>query len=693
MPRLVFELGFEEMPARFLSSLVRESKEIISAKLAETGLGVGSVHADATPRRLAIRVEDLDAVQEEREELVTGPPAAVAYKDGEPTKAAIGFAAGQGASVEDLTTVTTDKGEYIALTKRTGGVPALELLPPVLEACAAGLTFPKKMCWGTGEFTFGRPLRWILALLDDEVVPVTVAGLSSDRKTWGHRVHGAGPFKLARAFDYEKLIHEKCRVTLSAALRRELIMEHGEAAAQRVGGLVVWNHGLLDEVGGLVEHPVPIVGDFDPSFLELPKEVLLTSMESHQKSFGIQDADGDLTPHFLATLNLEPTDEDLVKKGWERVLKARLEDARFFWKTDLAAKQSDWLDKLENVVFLGPLGSMGDKSRRIEALCGWIAERVEPSHESDARRSGRICKADLVSEMVGEFAELQGVMGAIYAEKQGENADVARAVGEQYLPAGPDSPLPESACGAILSMADKIDTLVGCFGLGKIPTGTNDPFALRRGVLGICRIMVDRDWRVDLREFIEQALDGYGERNWKLAREEIISRALEFFRERAKHWFVSQGNPTLMVEAVLQAGYNDVPGARARLSALKEFSADPGFEAAVLTFKRAANIIRKQAENVELSGRFDSELLQEKAEKDLAKTLGLMYPKFDVMWEKEDYQGLMALMLDIRPAVDSFFDNVMVMCDDEALKRNRLELLEALVSRLGRIADFNALQM
>ncbi|TVM15866.1 glycine--tRNA ligase subunit beta [Oceanidesulfovibrio indonesiensis] len=693
MPRLVFELGFEEMPARFLPSLVRESRDIMRAGLTETGLGFGTVHADATPRRLAIRVEDLDAVQEEREELVTGPPAAVAYKDGAPTKAAEGFAKGQGGSVEDLITVSTEKGEYIAITKRTGGVAARELLPPVLEACATGLSFPKKMRWGGGDFTFGRPLRWILALLDEDVVPVTVAGLVSDRKTWGHRVHGPGPFKLAAAFDYEKLVHEKCRVTLSASMRRELIMEHGEAAAQRVGGLVVWNHDLLAEVGGLVEHPVPIVGDFDPSFLELPKEVLLTSMESHQKSFGVQDAEGNLKPHFLATLNLVPTDEDLVKKGWERVLKARLEDARFFWKTDLAAEQTAWLDSLENVVFLGPLGSMGDKSRRIEELCGWIAEHVEPAHETDARRAGRICKADLVSEMVGEFAELQGVMGAIYADKQGENAAVAKAVGEQYLPAGPDSPLPESECGAILSMADKADTLVGCFGLGKIPTGANDPFALRRGALGICRIMVDRDWRVDLRAFIEKALDAYGERNWKLSREEIVARALEFFRERAKHWFVSQDNPTLMVEAVLQAGYSDVPGARARLAALKEFSAEPGFEDAVLTFKRAANIIRKQAENMELSGRFDHDLLREEAEQNLAKTLGLMYPKFDVMWEKEDYRGLMVLMLDIRPAVDAFFDNVMVMCDDEALKKNRLELLEALVSRLGRIADFNALQM
>ncbi|QJT08185.1 glycine--tRNA ligase subunit beta [Oceanidesulfovibrio marinus] len=693
MSRLVFEIGFEEMPARFLSSLVHEGKEIMKAKLTEIGLGFGTVHADATPRRLAIRVEDLDAVQEEREELVTGPPAAVAFKDGEPTKAAIGFARGQGMSVEDLTTVTTDKGEYLALTKRTGGVAAMELLPPVLEACITGLTFPKKMHWGSGEFTFGRPLRWLLALLDEDVVPLSIAGLESGRKTWGHRVHGPGPFELKGAFDYEKLIHEKCRVTLSASMRRELIMEHGEAAALAVGGQVVWNHSLLEEVGGLAEMPVPIVGDFDPSFLELPKEVLLTSMESHQKSFGVQNSDGELLPHFLATLNLNPTNEELVKKGWERVLKARLEDARFFWKTDLAAEQSDWLDKLEHVVFLGPLGSMGDKSRRIEALCGWLAEHLEPSQENDARRAGRICKTDLVSEMVGEFAELQGVMGAIYADKQGENAIVSTAVGEQYLPAGPDSPLPEATCGAILSMADKADTLMGCFGLGRIPTGANDPFALRRGVLGICRILVDRDWRVDLRDFLTQALDGYGDITWKLPREEALDKALEFFREREKNWFASQDFPTLMVEAALQAGYTDVPGARARLAALKEFSSEPGFENAVLTFKRAANIIRKQAESMELSGKFDPDKLEEEAEKNLAMTLGRMSPKFDVMWEKEDYQGLMALMLEIRPAVDAFFDNVMVMCEDEALKRNRLELLQALVSRLGRIADFNALQM
>ncbi len=702
MARLVFEIGFEEMPARFLPGLMEELHNALHHGLVEAGLAFSEVKVDATPRRLAARVEAMDAVQPVREEEVTGPPAAVAFKEGQPTKAAEGFAKGQGCVVEDLYTVETEKGAYVALKKQTGGAAAAVLLSELLPRALTGLTFPKKMRWGAGgDFAFGRPVRWLLALVDETIVDFRAAGLDAGRETWGHRVHGAGPFAVASAQDYEQTLHDRCRVTLESALRKGVIVTRGETLARDAGGSVVWKESLLDEVAGLVEHPVPLLGDFDPSFLELPKEVLLTSMESHQKSFGVQDAQGALLPHFLTTLNLEPRDEALVKKGWERVLKARLEDARFFWRTDLDAPLETWLEALESVVFLGPLGSMGDKSRRIETLCGWLATRLEldGTHAAQAKRAGRICKADLVSEMVGEFPELQGIMGGVYAAKQGEPEAVAHAVAEHYLPVGPESSPPASDLGAILSIADKMDTLTGCFAAGKIPSGANDPFGLRRGALGVCRILVERGWRVDVPALVAAAMDAYPDELWakgKADRAVRNAQILEFIAARLKHWLISQGFETLHVEAILESrggALHDVAAARRRLQALEAFSKEPGFEHAALTFKRASNIIRKQAEQEALSGAYDPARFEMEQERTLADAVEAVAPRFDAHMAAGDYAACFALVLECRPAVDAFFDHVMVMAEDPALRRNRLNLLAALVDRLGRLADFNALQM
>lgn len=696
MPQFVLEIGVEEMPARFLPGLEQALERGLGDRLRENLLEFEGLETFSTPRRLVAAVRDVAAVQPEGEELVTGPPKKIAFDaEGAPTKAALGFAKTQGVALEDAFLHATDKGEYLAVRKKTGGGAALELLPGILCEAIAALPFPKRMRWGTGEFTFGRPIRWLLAMLDERAVSFALDGMRSGQVTYGHRVHGFGPWEVPGAAAFLDVLADKAKVVLSGDARRGLIMEQGDALATKAGGRVVWKESLLEEVTGLVEHPLPVLGNFDPAFLELPREVLLTSMESHQKSFGVEDARGALLPHFLCTLNLDPKDVELVRKGWERVLKARLEDARFFWKTDLAQSLEQWLQMLESVIFLGPLGSMADKARRIQDLAGKLAAAAAPQVEESARRAGLLAKADLVTEMVGEFADLQGIMGGIYARKMGENQDVAEAIYEHYLPAGQDSPVPHSLAGALVSMADKADTLAGCFGLNMVPSGATDPYALRRCALGICRIIMEKGLRLDLDTLLRQAIQGYGQREWKQPEEQSFAALHEFFAQRLKAFFTSQGYSTLAVEAAVGAGISDVWGLEARLRALEAFAKESDFEQAVLTFKRAGNIIRKQGQEAgqELSGVFDAAKLQEPQERELAKQIEALAPRFDALWQADDYAELMGLLRELRPFVDAFFDHVMVMCEDPELRLNRLNLLKALVDRLARLADFSALQV
>lgn len=691
----ILEIGVEEFPARFLAGLEKELTDRFSAAFAAEGVSYADLRVLSTPRR-GVVTASVGAATRQREECVMGPPVRVAYDAaGKPTKAAEGFAKTQGVAMEDVFREITDKGEYLAVRKKTGGEDTAVVLARVCPEIIAALPFPKKMRWGSGTFVFARPLRWILAMLGDRAISFTVGGVASGNTTCGHRVHGPGPFPLAAAGDYGAVAADKCAVTVDARARRTAIIAGGDTAAAAVGGKILWQERLLDEVQGLTEHPKPLLGGFDPDFLEMPREVLLTSMESHQKSFGVAGPDGKLLPYFLTVLNITPQDESLVRRGWERVLRARLEDARFFWNTDLAASADAWIESLDSVIFLAPLGSMGDKTRRLEKLCAYLAEKTGGVAVADAARAGRLSKADLVSGMVGEFDSLQGVMGGIYAEKRGENAVVAAALKEQYLPAGPETPVPASLCGALLSLADKADTLTGCFGLGMIPTGTVDPYALRRCALGIVRIIEEHGLDLDVADIFTASRALYGEREWKLDAAEAQAKLLEFFTLRLKNQLVGQGNATLLVEAVLSADARDVRGAVARLAALKLFSEEPDFEPVAMTFKRVANIVRKQEgeEGVTYNGEYDAALLTDEAEKNLAAALEAMATEFDTLWAAGAHVDVLRRAGALRPAVDAFFDSVMVMVDDAALRRNRLELLAAVLGRMGRLADFTALQL
>ncbi len=695
MSTFVLELGTEELPARFLANLEKELADRFTLGLEEAGYAVSRLDTCATPRRSVVIVEGLDDVQPVKEEEVLGPPARIAFDaDGNPTKAAQGFAKTLGIDVSTLTRVQTEKGEYLSGMKKTGGIPTIDVLAALCPAVISALPFPKRMRWGDGDFAFARPVRWVLALLGETVVPFEIGKVASGRTTHGHRVLGPGPFTIKAASDYVPTITKEGAVQLKAGERRAYIIEEGNKIAENADGKIIWIDSLLDEVQGLVECPVPLLGDFDPSYLELPREVLLTSMQEHQKSFGVEDASGNLMPHFLTVLNLHPKDLSVVKKGWERVLRARLEDGRFFWKTDLEATFDEWLEALDAVTFLAPLGSMGEKTRRISALCRWIAEKVQQDPEQ-ASRAGRLSKADLVSAMVGEFDTLQGIMGSIYARKKGETEAVAVALAEQYLPSGPDSPVPASELGSILSIADKADTLVGCFGLGMIPTGAADPYALRRCALGITRIMLERGYRFDVKELFEAAQQLYGERKWKLAPAEAVAKLNEFFIGRVKNYFLAQGKETLLVEAVTAVDSDKVWELGQRLDALGIMSRKEDFPQAAQTFKRVANIIRKQGHEagVELSGEWRRELLQEPAEKALADELEIMFAAFETEWAADHFDALFAMLAGLRPAVDELFDKVMVMCEDPELRANRLNMLKALTLRMDRLADFSALQI
>ncbi len=696
MARFVLEIGFEEMPARFLSGLESSLRDFFVQELKDLQVGFDQVEVASTPRRLVAHIPDINAVQDRTEELVTGPPRRIAYDDqGELTKAGLGFVKNQGIDPEDIFIQETPKGEYLAVNKTGGGRATTALLPEICERIIGRLPMPKKMRWEKTGFAFGRPIRWILALFDSTLIQVHCSSLTADRITRGHRVLGPGPWKVASADDYFDILKQKGHVVLSLQDRIEAIQRDGDDLAGQQGGNVVWTESLLHEVANLVEYPRPVLGSIDRDYLQLPREVLLTSMESHQKSFGIEDANGQLLPCFLCTLNLEPNDLALVKKGWERVLKARLEDAVFFWTADSKATFDQWCQELEKVVFLGPLGSMGDKSRRVVQSGRYLAARVQPELEQDVVRGAELAKADLVSEMVGEFGDLQGVMGSIYARQKGENEAVAQAIYEHYLPTGPESPVPESKVGALLAVADKVDVLTGCFGLDMMPTGAQDPYALRRQALGVVRIILEHGFRISLLELLEQARSHYGQIDWKLDPATSLRNLEEFFSHRLKAFLAGSGYSTLIVDAALGAGLDDIWALNQRLQALDRFSRKKDYEASVLTFKRVDNIIKKQGDQAgqPLTGSYDPDRLVDQQEKDLAAKIEELEPRWKQLWQDEQFDELFGLLKELRPFVDDFFDHVMVMCEDSELRLNRLNLLKALVNRLSLLADFSALQI
>ncbi|MBQ9537169.1 MAG: glycine--tRNA ligase subunit beta [Desulfovibrionaceae bacterium] len=691
MSTFVLEIGSEELPARFLAGEKAALITGMTEALATANLVHGEIAAYATPRRATVVVHDLAQFETEREEVVSGPPVRIAWVDGKPSKALQGFLKTQQVSEADLMELKTPKGVYVGAKRKVGGRKAQDLLAEICPNLVQGLPFAKRMRWGSGQLAYARPIHWLLALFDSEVVSFSLDGLESDRLTYGHRIHGAGPFSVPSAPEYFSILAKQGGVVLDGDKRREIIVREGTSKAQAVGGTILWKDSLLAEVEGLVEHPVPILGSFDTGYLEVPREVLLTSMESHQKSFGVEDAQGKLLPNFLCVLNLEPQDLDVVKRGWERVLHARLEDAKFFYHEDLRANFASWLTKLDQVIFMGPLGSLGEKSRRLQALMAWLVQAVGAhDKEAAAERAGLLAKADLVSGMVGEFDTLQGIMGGIYAKVWGENPEVAQALQEQYLPAGPDSPLPESLLGALLSMADKADTLAGCFGLNKIPTGTADPNGLRRCALGIIRICVQFDFKFDLQALFAKALELYGQRPWKLSPAETCAKLNEFLAVRLQNYLQGLGHNVVLIDAILRAGLPNVPDVLTRLTTFTAFQAAPDYVENVQMLKRIGNILQKQAADIPNPPTWQAERFEDKCEQELATALAECQKQ---VTHDPDYSLRLKTVATLRPYVNKFFDTVMVVAPDPLVRQNRLALLQSIAQLYTAIVDVAALQI
>lgn len=694
------ELGTEELPPLALAGLERAFADGIRGGLAEAGIPHGELHSFATPRRLAVRVRQMAAVQPAQALKLKGPPVSAAFdKSGKPTTAASKFAEKCGVPVEALSRVTEGKGEFLYFEGTRPGQEAVALLPGIVQRALDALPIPKRMRWGSSSAEFVRPVHWLVLLFGSEVIPARILDTEAGRGTRGHRFMAPAEIPLSKPEEYESALRERGKVLADFATRRARIREQVIAAAATLSGEALLDDGLLDEVTALVEWPSAIPGAFETRFLELPREVLISTLQQHQRYFAVQSAGGKLLPHFITVSNIESPEPAKVRAGNERVVRPRLSDAAFFWSQDrrqpLAARRAG----LDAVTFQAKLGSIGDKVRRVATLTGEIALLIDADRAS-ALRAAELAKCDLLSSMVGEFPELQGIMGRYYAIADGEPAEVCAAIDEHYLPRGAGGALPGTGAGVAVALADRLDTLAGIFTIGQKPSGTKDPFALRRAAIGVLRILVEKKLDLDLRALVARAVALQPVQSATAA-----SEVWEYVVERLRAYFLDTGEAgitTEMFDAVRASEPVSPLDFGARLHALSGFLALP--EAASLTAanKRIANILKKSTSVTPDPSRHTAapvepqvDLLREPAEKSLYEALALALPDLESALKRgssrRDYGGALARLAKLRPAVDAFFDGVMVNVDDVALRTNRLALLAQLRGLFTRIADLSCL--
>jgi len=680
---LLLEIGTEELPVSIFPKILTDMEALLAKRLAETRLNYEHIHPLATPRRLTVFVTGLAEKQADKVTEVIGPPFKIAFdKDGKPTKAAFGFAQKQGVSIEKLQVIDTPKGQYVGVKIRETGRPAAEVLAEILPLYILSLPFPKSMRWHAGKIRFARPIHWILALLDEEIIPLVLDGIKSRNVSYGHRFVTKKPFKIFHPKEYLSAL-EKHYVIVDHKKRERIIVELVEKATQTVNGKPLLDADLLNWVNFLVEYPVAIRGEFDKEFLELPEAVLITVMKQHQKYFAITDMDGHLLPAFVAVINTPVANLDPVKTGLERVLRARLADARFFYEEDLKTPLSVRTSQLQGIIFQAELGTVGEKVDRLKFLSAELADVIVPDEKKNLMRAALLCKADLTTEMVNEFPELQGIMGGIYAQKQGEPEEVAQAISEHYLPTEAGGKIPQSFTGAILSLADKIDTIIGCFGVGLTPTGTTDPFALRRQAIGIVRILNEKKIPLSLLSLIELGLKAYADR-FEAKKEEIKKQVIQFFKNRLAHLLMEEGNSYAVTEAVLAVFEGDIPAAFAKAQALTAFSQSPQFEPLVIAYKRVHRIIEAPVTvppKPELFVAPEERTLYEK----YLETKG----KVEKLLVEKSYKEALETLGKLKPFIDDFFDHVMVMVDDEVVRKNRLALLTQVKQLFLKVADLS----
>ncbi len=706
MPDFLLEIGCEEIPARMIDAASRDLRERVGALLSRERLAGGEVTYFDTPRRLAVIAAGIAAAQADVIEQVNGPSVSVAYKDGQPTPAAHAFAKKAGVDVAQLERVTTPKGEYLAAKITKKGRSAAEILAELLPKELASIYWPKNMYWRKPNERFVRPVRWLVAMLDGETIPLEFEGIRAGKSSRGHRILSDGPVTIAHASS----VYVDCLRAAKVLGRseRELQIRKALDATTRTIPGARWREdkALLDTVVNLTEFPSVILGGFDPQFLALPEEVLVTVMRDHQKYFAVEDANGKLAPHFLAVLNTDRDPQGLIRHGNERVLRARFNDARFFWQTDQKKSLLERSDSLKHVTFQKDLGSYFDKTLRVQRLCSWLSEILKQSgfavRPGVIHKAACLAKTDLTTELVKEFTELQGIVGGLYARAQQLDESlpeatrfaIADAIYDHYKPESTDDDVPRSMEGAVLSVGDKADTIAGMFALGLVPSGSKDPFALRRQANAIVKVIAEKKLPLRLSDLMRDARAGYqrSEAEVKFVASEKYSESVAtFFRERLEFYLRDvHGYAYDVVKAVLGADAEDVVDAVQRAEAVKQVLHLPEFQAIGAACKRMRNIL-KQAEEKGITAAAKFEDLPESAqeEKNLAAYVEVNGPKVETLRAKREYGDALRLLSTARGPVDAFFDKVMIMVEDAKLRANRLALLRTLLKEFSTIADFS----
>jgi len=682
------ELGTEELPPKALKNLSNAFAQGIEQGLKDAGLTMGAIEQFAAPRRLAVRISELPEQQADQEEVLYGPPANIAFDaDGKPTKAALGFAARAGADASELKTAPdSDKNNAgkLMLERTIKGKNTTELLAAIVQNSLDKLPIPKRMRWGSSRIEFVRPVQWLVMLFGNDVVDAEALGLKAGNTSRGHRFHAPGEIVIEHPSEYQDKLRA-AYVMASFSERGTLIKEQVTAEGKKLGGEAVISDDLLDEVTALNEWPVALAGSFDEDFLRVPPEALVSSMKEHQKYFHVMK-DGKLLPNFITIANIESKDPQQVISGNEKVIRPRLSDAAFFWDTDRKNPLASRFPKLENVVWVNGLGSTADKTRRISVLASKIAEHIG-ADVALVQRAAHLCKNDLVSNMVTEFTDLQGLAGKYYAEHDGEPADVAAAMVEQYMPAFAGDALPATQTGTLIALADRLDSLVGLFGTGQLPTGSKDPFALRRASLGVLRLLVEKQINIDLGDLIDWALAN----EWATElRADTKATLTEYMLDRFSAWYQDENIPTGVFQSVRALGVTNALDINRRVQAVFTFGKLEAAQALAAANKRVSNILAKNGgENVE--AKVNAELLQQAEEKALAEQVAAKKAVVEPLLANGDYSAALTELAGLREVVDAFFDNVMVIADDEAVKNNRLALLKQLSGLFMAIADISVL--
>ncbi|MDI9613367.1 MAG: glycine--tRNA ligase subunit beta [Acidobacteriota bacterium] len=685
---LVVELGMEEIPASMIADAAEQFAGLLGRALEEHRLPAGERTLWYTPRRIILGLEDVPVRQGDLEETIMGPPRRVAYDAaGNPTRAALAFAEKNGVPLAKIGVVATPKGEYLSLVRRMRGEPAVRILQRLIPDAIGAIQFPKTMHWSPDRFRFARPVRWIVALFGGRVVKFRLADVVSSRITSGHRFLGRSRIAVHSLASLREEL-ERSAVLVDPAERRERIESELAARAAEAGGRLLEDRALLETVVNLNEAPSVVRGDFEERFLSLPQEILITVMREHQKYFSVLDAEGRLLPCFLAVVNRFSDPGGEIRSGHERVLRARLADAAFFWETDRRQTLEERAPSLKNVLFQEKLGSYDEKTRRVLELLPRLAEALGRGEcLADLRAAARIYKCDLVTEMVKEFTDLQGIVGGLYARAEGYPETVWRAVYEQYLPKSTASPSPSTVTGAILALADRLDTVTGCFSIGLVPSGSGDPFAVRRQGNGILKILFDHRLSLSLGQAIGWSLAAHGRGAGDTAAE--LGR---FFEGRLRFLFEEMGFAYDCVNAVLAAGWDDPLDALDRLRALEEMRRETDFLSLASNFKRVANILAKagdEAGEPDSPAEPEESLLAEGAERDLYRSLLGIRPEADEARRRHDYVRALRLFASMRAAVDAFFTDVMVMTEDRAIRRNRIALLASISRLFNSVADIS----